>query len=215
MASEPQIVIGRARDAGRIQVDQESGHAARAGAVRVGARHGQHAVGMGGHGNRRLLAVDHPVAAVAPGAQLQVGGVGAAARLGKPERNRFAAFGDGRQPRRRQRLVGMAGEDVGAERGEQRHIGDIEVAIGDLLDQQAGGHAVDAHAAITFRQGGRDKAEAAHFPNERAADRRVLLALAVAGQQHFAGEAAGGLAEGGLVFCQSELHGALRSRWRI
>ena len=63
-----QVVIGRAGDAGRIEVDQEGGHPARAGAVRVGARHGEHAVGMGGHGDRGLLAVDHPVVAVAPGA---------------------------------------------------------------------------------------------------------------------------------------------------
>ena len=75
------LMSGRTVMPGRLHVHQEVGDAAVLGRVRVGAGEHEHPVGVVRAGGPDLLAVDDVVVAVADGAGLERGEVGAGARL--------------------------------------------------------------------------------------------------------------------------------------
>ena len=92
LAAEPELALDLAGlEAGHVGRDQERGDAARP--VVAGAGEDQRDVGPGAVGDEQLLAVDHPVVAVARRPRRQVAGVGAGVGLGEPEAAQLARRG--------------------------------------------------------------------------------------------------------------------------
>ena len=94
----PMAIEPAARDARQVHRNEQRGDAAGARLDRSRAAEHDRRVGLVGGGNRGLLAVEDIVGAVALDAQAEVGGVGAAARLGQREREQRLALRQPPQP---------------------------------------------------------------------------------------------------------------------
>jgi hypothetical protein len=210
-----EVCIAGALHAGRVERHQERSDAARRLARRAGAREHDGDVGLVAEADRGLLAVEHVALAVAPRAQRQVRGIRAAARLGQAERADRLAGDQLRHPGTRQLGRCIARDDLAHQRREQLHVGDVEVAVRDRLDDQPGGDAALAQPAERFGQVDADEAEGAHLAAQRTVDAGLALALLIAGPQALAGEPARDVVQGLLVFGQQHAMGSGRRGWRF
>ena len=110
----------------------------------------------------------------------------------------------------------VADQDGRVQRDADRHRADVEVAIGELFRDEAGGDGVHAEATEFLRQVHAQQAQAAHLGDEAAVEvAAVLLALLVVGQQAFARKAAGGLLQGSLIFGQYHRRMLQRAKPRL
>jgi hypothetical protein len=96
----------------------------------------------------------------------------------------------------------MARQHLAVERGQQLHVGGVEVAVSERLDDEPCRHARLAEAAVSLRQVDADEAEPAHLAHQLALNAAVLLARLVARRQPLAGEALRRLDERALLVCQ-------------
>ena len=103
--------------------------------------------------------------------------VRAAARLRQAKRHQRLAGNHLWYPGLRQFGPGMVDDDPSDQRVQQLDVGDIEVRVGDLLDNQARRYPVDTQSAEIFRKIARDQSKRSHFLHERAVDNAGFLAL--------------------------------------
>ena len=96
----------------------------------------------------------------------------------------------------------MADQDRAIERDAHGDGADVEIAVGEFLRDQAGGHGVDTHSTQLLGQIHAEQAEAPHLGDELAIEDPELLALLVVGQQLLAGETARSLLQCFLVVGQ-------------
>ena len=142
----------------------------------------------GREADRGLLAVQHVAVAVATSPQRRLAASEPPRGSVRPSAT-TASPATSSAPRRRPAAARPA-HDRAHQRGRQLHVADVEVAVGDLLGDQAG-RTPPAQAAILLGQVDAEQAEAAHLAAQAAVGRQLLvLALLVAGQQALAGEAA-------------------------
>ena len=112
----------------------------------------------------------------------------------------------------------MLGDHAAEERGQKLNIADIEVAVGDLLGDDAGGDGSLAQSAVLLGKIDADQAERAHLPQQVAVRAMLLGPFPVAWRELFPGKALGGLLESLLLLRQSEIHGHILRHglaWRI
>ena len=141
----------------------------------------------------------------------------AAARLGQTEPDDGVAARYPRQPFPCDDGRGVLGDHAAHQRSQQLNVARIEIAIGDLLDDDAGGCAALAEAAIFFRQIDADQAEAAHFLQHLAVDAILPGSLLIVGSQFLFRESLGNLPKRLLLLAERVVHGnppadILRSR---
>ena len=181
----------------------------RAGLDRAGAAEHHRRVGLVGRRDRGLLAVDDVVVADALDAQAQVGGVGAAARLGQRDGEQRLAAGELLEPGLDDFGLAVLRQDLAVQRGQQVDVGDAQVGAGDLLVDHAGGQAAQALAAELLGQLGRDEPHLAHLAHQAAVEHAGLVALQEAGRDALGGEAARVVAERDQVFVEIGVHGVV------
>ena len=138
----PIVGISRGGPAG-LPVDQEAGDAAVGALLLVGDREDDAEVGVVAAGDERLLAVDHPVVAVAYGGGAQVAGVRPGAGLGDREAADLLALDRRHQVLRPLLLVGVEQDVVGLAAELELHERPAELD----LDQRRH-HRAEAHAAV-------------------------------------------------------------------
>ena len=120
--------------------------------------------------HRGLFAVEAVAVTGLLGAQDEVGGIRPTARLGKAQADDGFAAGNARQPFVRDAGRGVLGDHPTHQGSQQLNVAGVEVAIGDLLDDDPGRGAALAEAAIFFRKVDTDQPEIAHFLEHRAVD---------------------------------------------
>jgi hypothetical protein len=205
--------IGRV--ASKVARAPELPRAPACGAVRVDGGHDHVEAGDAAVGDEHLLAVQHPVVAVADGPGAEAGDVGPGARLGDGERADLGLGGGAEQ------LGGPAGHLVRGAAGHQGDQGqpaaedaqgDARAAPAELLDQQGledaglvlADHPVEVHAV---------EADVGRLGKDRPGE---VLGLVVVGRDRpdlLLGELAGPLLGGHLVFGEREAdHGQVLSR---
>jgi hypothetical protein len=173
----------------------DGGHRDQAGAVQAGV------------GDERLGAVDHPLVAVLGGPGGQGAGVRPAARLGEAERGQLLAGGQRAQPA----LVLLSGavapdrHGPEADRGLQGD-GHRGVDPGQLLDGQAQGGVVGAHAADLLGERQPEQAHGGHLVEDHRVEPLVPVHRLGPGGDHLLGEGPDDLAELLLLGCQLEVH---------
>ena len=184
-------------DAGRRSLDDEQRNAAAALGVRIGARGDDQDVAINGIGDEHLRAVDHPAIAVAAGARLQPGNVGAGIGLGHRDRaDRLAA--DDRGQIFLLLLRRAAQRDV-----DRRHVGMHQHRRGEAAEGRTPEFLRPHHrrqrphvgAAIFGRMAHAEKAERAHAAVDLARDFAVALPLLAMRHDFLLDEAADLLAQ--------------------
>src|SRR5690606_9130490 len=144
--------------------------------------------------------------------QTEMRGIGSAPRFGEPDGDQSFTPGHAGKERARRFGCGMARDDLPTQRAQQLHVGDAEVAVRHLLDDQAGGNPVDAEPAVLLGQVGGDQSQGAHLPHELPPETPLLFARPEARQKPLACEAPRRLLQGLLVLAQPEVHRFLPSR---
>src|SRR5213592_2753247 len=188
-------------EAARVGRDDDLGEAAVA-RRRVGDREEAEPVGGGGVRDVHLGAVQDPVVAVAHGAGLDAGHVGAGARLGHGDRRHLLAA-DGRDEIALLQLlaaeaVERRGGHVGLHRDAHRDAG--VVAARELLQEDRVVRVVEAEAAVALVVADAEEPELAHLAVEGLVDAAELVELAGPGDQLRLHEPADRVAER-LVLC--------------
>eukprot|EP01136_Pigoraptor_vietnamica_P000419 Opistho-1_new@25714 len=205
-----------ARDTGQVHRHQQRGHAVGGRFDAAGAPEHHGRVGLVGGRDGGLLAVEHVVIAHALHAQAQVGGVGAAARLGQRNGEQRLALRELGQPRRHHLGPAVLAQDLPVERGQQVDVAQAQVGAGDLFVDHAGRQAAQALAAVGLGQLGRDEAHLAHLAHQRAVEHARGVALQEAGRHAPGGEAARMLGQRRQVVVDVRVHrgGPAAATWR-
>ena len=152
---------GARGDAGGLHVDQEVGDALVFGRVGIGAGEQDHPVALVGAGGPDLRAVDHVVVAVADGARLQAGEVGAGAGLAEALAPALLAAQDAGQVALLL-LVGAVEQDGGAGPAQANAAEARRARLGQLLVEDELLHHGEAAAAILRGPVRRDPGAGAH-----------------------------------------------------
>jgi len=181
----------------------------RAGVGLAGAGEQDDGVALVGEADGRLFARQDVVIAVAARLHLQVGRIGAAARLGQAQADDCVARHQAAVPVARQLGVGVAVHDGAHQRPQQLQVADVEVAVGDFLGDQARGDTALAQAAVLFRKIHTDQAQRADLLHQRAVETLFCLTRLVMGFELFAREAASDVAQGDLVFVEQHVPDSL------
>src|SRR5581483_1185271 len=189
-----EVTKAGARYAGRVEIDIEGADAARALFDRAGPGHYQRGCRRRGERDRGFLAIEDIVIAFAARLQLHMGRIGASAGLGYRESGDDFAAADGREKGGFLPLVAVSGDDGADQRGEQKHVGGIEIAARYLFVRNSQGYVVQARAAM-LRIGHRgEHAQLTELSDKRR--RQVFIAVArLIGRQELTARE---LAEGGL-----------------
>ncbi|MNL22328.1 hypothetical protein D3C87_1436720 [compost metagenome] len=106
----------------------------------------------------------------------------------------------------------MLGDDLAVQRSQQRYVTHVEITARDLLDDDAGGHAVQAAATEFFRQFAAEQTHFTHLPDHRAFNLAADVALAVTGRKYFGAKAGNAFTNSVLLFVECEVHDALQAR---
>ena len=150
--------------------------------------------------DERLGPVDHPLAAVEHGGGAGAAGVAARTGLGEAEGAERAARDEVGQELLLLRVGAEAEDRHGAERdaGLQRHR-DRLVDLGELLQGEAQGEVVAAHAADLLGERQAEQPHLGHPLHDLVGERLVLVVLVGDGRDDLAGELPHGLDEAGLL----------------
>ena len=174
-------VEGAGRQTRHPALEHERGHALVLPGP-VDRREDQEVVGEVGQGDPDLLAVEPVGVAVAPGGGLQVGGVGADARFGQPERGELLAARLRHQPALAL-LLGAPLEEGQRVEADVDALDDTERGVGtfELLAQDAEARVVHPAAAVGLGDRRAQEAELAHLLEQLAMD--LFLRVPVADER--------------------------------
>jgi hypothetical protein len=109
--------------------------------------------------------------------QAQVGGVGAAARLGQRDGDQRLSARQARQPRPRHFRLAVLRQDLAVQRRQQIDVRQAEIGARDLFVDHARGQAAQPLPAAFLRQLGRDEAQTPHLAHDSAVQRPCRVAL--------------------------------------
>jgi hypothetical protein len=175
------VVEMRPGDPLLVEIDKEGADPMGAILDPASTREDDGGIALIGKAHRRLFAVQTVAISGLLGTQDEIGRIGAPARLGQTKPDDGVAARYPRQPFPCDDGRGVLGDHAAHQRSQQLNVTRIEIAIGDLLDNDAGGGAALAEAAIFFRQIDADQAEAAHFLQHRAVDAILPGSLLIVG----------------------------------
>ena len=121
-----------------------------------------------------LVAVDLVDVALAHGAGLQRGEIGAGIGLGEHRGRQHLAGGDLRQPLALLLFGAAAENELGGDLGTGAEAADADIAARQLLGDHAHQFLAEPHAAVVLGDGQREHAELGHLPDD--IERNVLVA---------------------------------------
>ena len=198
------VLLGTAREARPVGVDQEDAHAAVPGLlVGAGEHHGEVA-----HGR----VVDPQLAAVEPPARGGAGGGGADARhvragigLGDPIGAAALALEQRPQPALALAVGAVAGEQRADQLDQAALVGDRGIAAAQLLHHQRIGGGVHAGPAQLRRHGDAEQTELGHLLVDLGREALALVQLAGHRADHLVGEPADHVADLRLILAEHRL----------
>ena len=137
--------------------------------------------------------------------------IGTTARFRQAERHERLAGDHFGRPSQGDFGPGMIHDDLSDQRVQQLDVGNIEVGIGDFLDDQPGRDPIDSKPAIGLRQVARNEPQRRHFLDEAAVDNTGFRALLEVRRDLLAREPARGILYCLLFVGNSEFHRTLAS----